>query len=54
MRGAKRVINRAQEALLLGGLRLEVEEFNRLFATEDRAEGMKAFMQKREAKFTGR
>jgi enoyl-CoA hydratase len=54
VKGAKRVINQAQESLLLSGLRLEVEEFNRLFASADREEGMTAFLQKREAKFTGR
>lgn len=54
VKGAKRVINRALEGQLLAGLRVEVEEFNRLFATADRAEGMAAFMQKREPKFTGR
>jgi enoyl-CoA hydratase len=54
VKGAKRVINQAHESLLLSGLRLEVEEFNRLFATADREEGMVAFLQKREAKFAGR
>lgn len=54
VKGAKRVINKAHESLLLSGLRLEVEEFNRLFASADREEGMTAFLQKREAKFTGR
>ena len=54
VRGAKRVINAATEAALLSGLRLEVEEFLRLFHTADREEGMTAFMQKRPAKFTGR
>jgi enoyl-CoA hydratase len=54
VQGAKRVINRAQEAVLLAGLRLEVEEFLRLFGTADREEGMDAFMQKRKATFTGR
>ena len=52
--GAKRVINGATEAALLAGLRLEVEEFLRLFQSADREEGMTAFMQKRTAKFTGR
>jgi enoyl-CoA hydratase len=54
VQGAKRVINRSQEAALLAGLRLEVEEFQRLFGTADREEGMDAFMQKRKATFTGR
>lgn len=54
IKGTKKVINRAQESLLLSGLRLEVEEFLKLFGTADREEGMDAFHQKREAKFTGR
>lgn len=54
VRGAKRVINRAHETLLLSGLRLEVEEFLRLFKTADREEGMVAFVQKRKPAFTGR
>jgi len=54
IKGTKKVINRAHESLLLSGLRLEVEEFLRLFGTADREEGMDAFLQKREAKFTGR
>jgi len=54
VQGAKQVIMRSQEALLLGGLRLEVEKFNELFRTADREEGMEAFVQKREPKFTGR
>lgn len=54
VRGTKKVINRAQETVLLSGLRLEVEEFLRLFATADREEGMAAFLEKRKANFTGR
>jgi enoyl-CoA hydratase len=54
VQGAKRVINRAHESLLLSGLRLEVEEFLRLFESADRTEGMEAFLQKRKPVFTGR
>ena len=54
VKGAKKVITKAQETLLLSGLRLEVEEFLRLFGTQDREEGMTAFLQKRPANFTGR
>jgi enoyl-CoA hydratase/carnithine racemase len=54
VQGAKRVINRAQEALLLSGLRLEVEEFLTLFESADRSEGMQAFLEKRKPVFTGR
>jgi enoyl-CoA hydratase len=53
VQGTKRVIQRAHEALLLSGLRLEVEEFQRLFQTRDREEGMEAFLQKRKPTFTG-
>lgn len=51
---AKRVLRESQEAALLSGLRLEVESFLKLFATSDRAEGMAAFMEKREATFSGK
>jgi enoyl-CoA hydratase len=54
IKGTKRVITHSQEAILLQGLRLEVEEFLRLFASADREEGMTAFLQKRPARFTGR
>ncbi len=54
VKGAKRVINEAHQSLLLSGLRLEVEEFLKLFDTADREEGMSAFLQKRPATFTGR
>jgi enoyl-CoA hydratase len=54
VKGAKKVINQAQESLLLSGLRLEVEEFLKLFQSADREEGMDAFVEKRAAKFTGR
>jgi enoyl-CoA hydratase len=54
VQGAKKVINRSQDTSLLSGLRLEVEEFLRLFATADREEGMDAFLQKRKPSFTGR
>jgi enoyl-CoA hydratase len=54
VQGAKRVVRAAHEAQLLSGLRLEVEEFLKLFATADREEGMDAFLKKREVKFSGR
>lgn len=54
IRGCKKVIRRSEEARLLSGLRLEVEEFQMLFATVDRAEGMDAFLAKRAAKFVGK
>lgn len=52
--GAKEVIRRSQEEVLLSGLRLEAEKFLDLFNSADREEGMSAFLQKRSAKFTGR
>ena len=51
---AKSVFNLCQEQALLSGLRHEVEGFLDLFNSADREEGMRAFMQKREAKFSGR
>lgn len=54
VRGAKEVIRQASEQVLLSGLRLEVEKFLELFQTADREEGMNAFMQKREPKFSGK
>ena len=53
VRGAKKILRASQEAVLLSGLRLEVEEFLRLFASADREEGMEAFLKKREAAFRG-
>jgi enoyl-CoA hydratase len=50
-----------KEAVLLGAdlpleaaLRLEGQSFQKLFATEDRAEGMRAFLERRPPQFKGR
>jgi enoyl-CoA hydratase len=51
---AKRVINKTVEGDQLAGMRREVEAFLALFATEDREEGMTAFLEKRKASFAGR
>jgi len=39
---------------LTNGCRYENEAFSLAFATEDKVEGMKAFLEKREARFKGR
>lgn len=50
-----------KESVLLGAdlplqaaLRLEAQSFQMLFATEDRAEGMRAFLERRQPQFKGR
>ena len=53
IREAKSVINSHSHCLLQSGLRNEVQAFQRLFSTEDRKEGMTAFMEKRTAEFKG-
>ncbi|HEY1735634.1 MAG TPA: enoyl-CoA hydratase [Methylovirgula sp.] len=50
----KESINRAYEATLSEGMIGERRLFYGLFATEDRAEGMAAFLEKRPAKFKNR
>ncbi len=51
---AKQVINRGIETDLGTGLALEAEAEATMFATEDRREGMLAFIEKRKADFNGR
>jgi enoyl-CoA hydratase len=48
---AKEAVNRAYETPLEEGLRFERRLFHALFATEDQAEGMAAFLEKREPQF---
>ncbi len=48
---AKDAVNRAFETTLAEGLNYERRLFQSLFATEDQAEGMAAFTEKREAQF---
>lgn len=48
---AKRVINNGLDAPIERGNELEQHAFGLLFGTEDRAEGMKAFIEKRKAEF---
>lgn len=47
----KEAVNRSQETSLREGILHERRLFNALFATEDQAEGMAAFIDKREAQF---
>jgi enoyl-CoA hydratase len=51
---AKRVVNGALDQALPAGCRLEVEAFATALATEDRAEGMRAFRERRTPAFRGR
>jgi enoyl-CoA hydratase len=51
---AKDAVNRAYETTLAEGLNYERRLFHSLFATEDQAEGMSAFIEKREAQFRDR
>jgi len=51
---AKRTINSGLDMDLASGCRLEVEAFATTFATEDKAEGMGAFLEKRPAVWRGR
>jgi enoyl-CoA hydratase len=48
---AKEAVNRAFEASLSEGLRFERRLFHATFATEDRAEGMAAFVERRNPRF---
>jgi enoyl-CoA hydratase len=54
IRLAKESVNRAFESHLNEGLHFERKNFYLLFATEDHKEGMDAFVNKRQAKFTGK
>jgi len=50
--GAKAVMREALDSQLLPGLKLEIAEFEELFGSADRREGMQAFIEKRAAKFS--
>jgi enoyl-CoA hydratase/carnithine racemase len=51
---AKRAVLEAQETSLADGLLAERELFEQAMASEDRVEGMNAFLEKREPRFQGR
>ena len=51
---AKQAVLAAEEPALSAGLEAERELFERAMATEDRVEGMRAFLEKREPDFKGR
>jgi len=54
VRAAKRMIDQAYETALARGMQSERESFFELFASEDRDEGMRAFVEKREPNWVGR
>jgi enoyl-CoA hydratase len=51
---AKRLVERGYDLPLRAANQKEAETFALLFDTDDRAEGMRAFLEKRPAKFTGK
>ena len=54
MRAAEESVNRSFETTLREGLLFERRLFDALFATEDQAEGMAAFLEKRSPQFRGK
>jgi enoyl-CoA hydratase len=51
---AKRAIHATDQMSLADGIQFEIKSFGSCFDTEDQKEGMKAFLEKRAAVFTGR
>jgi enoyl-CoA hydratase len=51
---AKRLVERGYDMPLRAANRQEAESFALLFDTDDRREGMRAFVEKRPARFTGK
>jgi enoyl-CoA hydratase len=54
VRIAKKMVNQAYESTLTDGLEHERRQFHELFASEDRSEGMRAFVEKREPRWRGK
>jgi enoyl-CoA hydratase len=54
VRSARKLIDQASERPLADGLAAEREAFNDLFSTQDRLEGMQAFVEKRNPNWKGR
>ncbi len=54
LRQAKRATRVAADGALAAGLRYEIEAFGVTFATEDRVEGLRAFLEKRPPAWKGR
>ena len=54
VRLAKEAVNHAMEVGLAPGLEFERKLFYLLFASEDKREGMRAFLEKRPGRFSGR
>ena len=54
VRQAKKSVHYGLQMDLLTGYRFEIEAYNQLVGTEDRKEGVRAFNEKRKAKFQGK
>jgi enoyl-CoA hydratase/carnithine racemase len=53
VRQAKKAIHCGLNADLRTGLAFEIESYNRTVVTQDRLEGITAFVEKRKPRFTG-
>ena len=51
---AKKVMNRGNDLTISNGLELESEQFSQLFSSQDMKEGTGAFLEKRQAQFSGK